>query len=100
MTCPGEFIVVTLADGEWIHVETSCAGSLDAGVESYQSGVRDRVLALPSVGGEVFHVVASDVRSWRRSTPASRQRTVEREHALDEERKGFRADLGVFDEER
>lgn len=69
--------------------------ALDAALSHFLDTGRDVVVTLTQLNGDVYCVRASNIDSWRISTPEGRRKDVELEALNREEHKQYRADYGL-----
>lgn len=72
---------------------------INAAVSQYvdSGGTRDTLLDLETLAGETYYTKASRITSWYVSTPETRRKIIEVEKLLEDEKKAFQADLGIWE---
>jgi hypothetical protein len=80
--------VVYERDGGYVCVEVGDEPRIDAAVTSWldSGGSRDSLLDLTLIDGSEYRVIASHVVAWSISSPESRQRFIEHQAAMRDER--------------
>ena len=91
----GTFLQVNEYDDDCVFVSVNHEREVDEAVRAWLSEQRDSILYLTTVGGLLYRMKASDVRSWLISAPQERRASAEWEVEITAERRRVRKDVGL-----